>query len=1192
TLSSATGDVTEGAAGAAGYKDITITLSRALTSGETVLSGFNVSGVTPATDYTLALQPASQTGVELRTTETPGAYFLNLTNGATGATLRFTPLDNRKRSQPAVSIGFPTTGVFIPTGYGGATVGTVSGSPLTFSVIDDETGAVRVPSNWPLIPSGLNAGDKFRLLFVTGGTRTAESTDIEVYNDFVQGQVAASGHRDLQPYGGLVKVLGSTSAVNARANTGTTGAGSNIPIYWVSGAKAADDYTDFYDGSWDGTRSSDYRKQDGATGGVSASISTGTADDGTTSGPLGGSQVSYTSVGNTATFRQAVAAKDNQYHFFAVSPEFTVSGPLVEFAQAEQSVVEDAGTVNVQVDFIPAPRSALTLSYTLSGTAAHGTDYTITGATGNGGTVSVASGISSVTIPVAVRADTDDESAETVILTLTAPTGYELGLPSVHTLTITDDDFTVPSIWPLKPTGLAPGDKYRLLYRSTNLRDAEAADLATYDAWVQGEIHSANPLWTALEDYKDHFKAVGSSATVDARDHLGMRVGSSWNPGVAIYWLDDAGEGALVADDYEDFCDREMDQEDADNQPQIWWKNDLLADQRNQEGAPHTNNNWPWTGTDNDCTKSAGQYLGAAPSVAIGKARDQNRSAGPLNDGAQARDSANSLYTISPVFIVGPPIVTLTPTSLDVPADGGMATYTVQLKSAPTGNVTVALASSDTSHAAVSPSSLTFTPSGATAWNVAQTVTVSSTSGAIVDDEATITHTIQSSGDPTNFPNGVVLGAELAVTLTAPGDGVTVSPATLTLTELGGASAQKTYTVVLDSDPGAMVTITVASQDTSAVAVDTDAGTDGDQSTLTFTHGSAGNWGTPQTVTVRALNDADAVGEQDVEITHKATATSGAYDEIDIDAVEVDVTDAGHGLTLTTTTLDVYANEGAATYTVQLKSAPSGNVTVAVASGDTTHATVDTDTSTDGNQLTLTFAPSGANAWNVAQTVTVTSASGAAVNDTATITHTIQNSGDTTNYPNGVVSGATVTATVVTDTRPVVTVVAETNLGVATTQVAEGQTLHNAQVPAPFVLRHTGPPGQYVQVRHRRATEGDYARTPNLLGDVQEWISPGAGSDASISISDDNVDEPNGKAIVTVLPRPTHYRIGSPGRAEVVVLDNDPTTVTLARAAGAAVTEGAEHTYTITLGRGLVNGETLAVPLTFNSGTGAAVRNS
>ena len=47
----------------------------------------------------------------------------------------------------------------------------------------------------------------------------------------------------------MFKMLGSTPNMDARDNTGTTGVG--VPIYWLNGAKVADNYADFYDGSWD-----------------------------------------------------------------------------------------------------------------------------------------------------------------------------------------------------------------------------------------------------------------------------------------------------------------------------------------------------------------------------------------------------------------------------------------------------------------------------------------------------------------------------------------------------------------------------------------------------------------------------------------------------------------------------------------------------------------------------------------------------------------------------------------------------------------------------------------------------------------------------------------------------------------------------------------------------------------------------
>ena len=48
-------------------------------------------------------------------------------------------------------------------------------------------------------------------------------------------------------------MVGCTAAVDARDNTSTTYTATDkgVPIYWLNGAKAADQYEDFYDGSWD-----------------------------------------------------------------------------------------------------------------------------------------------------------------------------------------------------------------------------------------------------------------------------------------------------------------------------------------------------------------------------------------------------------------------------------------------------------------------------------------------------------------------------------------------------------------------------------------------------------------------------------------------------------------------------------------------------------------------------------------------------------------------------------------------------------------------------------------------------------------------------------------------------------------------------------------------------------------------------
>ena len=118
--------------------------------------------------------------------------------------------------------------------------------------------------------------------------------------------------------------------------------------------------------------------------------------------------------------------------------------PEASFASGSSSAAEDAGTRDVAVNLSPGPDAELTLRYTLSGTATGGSDYTIAGATGSSGTVAVASGQTSVSVPVAITDDNAEEGTETVVLTLTAGAGYAVGSPAVHTLTIMDNDPTGP----------------------------------------------------------------------------------------------------------------------------------------------------------------------------------------------------------------------------------------------------------------------------------------------------------------------------------------------------------------------------------------------------------------------------------------------------------------------------------------------------------------------------------------------------------------------------------------------------------------------------------------------------------------------------------------------------------------------------------------------------------------------------
>ena len=107
-----------------------------------------------------------------------------------------------------------------------------------------------VPLDWSLKPADIGPGERFRLIFLSSTKLNATSSDIETYNTFVQ-NAAAAGHANIQDHASRFRVVGCTQAVDARDNTGTNTNGPGVPIYWLNGNKVADDYADFYDGSWD-----------------------------------------------------------------------------------------------------------------------------------------------------------------------------------------------------------------------------------------------------------------------------------------------------------------------------------------------------------------------------------------------------------------------------------------------------------------------------------------------------------------------------------------------------------------------------------------------------------------------------------------------------------------------------------------------------------------------------------------------------------------------------------------------------------------------------------------------------------------------------------------------------------------------------------------------------------------------------
>jgi hypothetical protein len=152
--------------------------------------------------------------------------------------------------------------------------------------------------------------------------------------------------------------------------------------------------------------------------------------------------------------------------------------------------------------------------------------------------------------------------------------------------------------------------------------------------------------------------------------------------------------------------------------------------------------------------------------------------------------------------------------NLETTEAGGKATFSVALTSQPTGNVSVAVSSSNTKEGTVSPASLAFTAAN---WATAQTVTVTG-----VDDAQLVASTVSL----TNTNDDVV--------------GITVTPTSCATTP----ETTATFSVVLKSQPLGPVSIALTS----------DTPTEGTvaPAALSFT---VANWNTAQTVTVTGVDD-------------------------------------------------------------------------------------------------------------------------------------------------------------------------------------------------------------------------------------------------------------------------------------------------------------------------------------------------
>ncbi|WP_156013092.1 beta strand repeat-containing protein [Thioalkalivibrio sp. HK1] len=282
--------------------------------------------------------------------------------------------------------------------------------------------------------------------------------------------------------------------------------------------------------------------------------------------------------------------------------------------------------------------------------------------------------------------------------------------------------------------------------------------------------------------------------------------------------------------------------------------------------------------------------------------------------------------------------LTVTPSTLDID-EGDTGTFTVALDTEPSNPTVVSITGNDNGAVTISPTSLNFDSSN---YDTAKTVTITAVQDSDYGDEK-ITIVLSVSGG---------LSANDTMTINIDDDDIppgnlVMTPSDPLILDEGGTGI---FGVFLDTAPTTDITVSVVSSDTGAVTVSPSSLTFGDR-----------NHSMVQTLTVTAVQDGDHANEV-VNIALSISTVGGItasdltkqiiVNDDDIPSGRIALVPPG-GHTLDEGSLD--------TFTVALDSAPSGDVTVDLRSGDAGAAGV--------SPTSLTFNTSN---YDTAQTVTIT----------------------------------------------------------------------------------------------------------------------------------------------------------------------------------------------------------------------------
>ena len=735
-----------------------------------------------------------------------------------------------------------------------------------------------VPSDWSLIPTGLTAGDEFRLIFISSTKRNAVPIDIADYNAFVQG-LAAAGHADIQAYSAGFSVVGCTADTDARDNTGTTGTG--VPIYWLNGdpdnAKVADDYADFYDGDWDEERQNRNRDEFGADGPSTATTTnypfTGCKHNGTerfsmgdsfalgaqnvivgrpndstgTSGPIGS---------NTPVTRPSLRP------FYGLSTVFQVATSALPGVPT-RLMATAVGQTQIDLYWIaPASNNGLAVTSYRIEVSSNGVSWTdlVSNTNSDATTYShtglFAGAIRTYRVSAINPTGLGNPSGTAFAITPLAPLAQVMGLmvepgdtQLVVNWTAVDNATGYKVQWKSDGEVYNTGDRQAVipLGETTTYTIPNLTNETEYTVQVIATRTSANDGPPSTEETETPVAPMEAELSLAP---VNPTVNETDGTVAFTVTLSLASSGTVTVD---------------------YATSDIIADA-----------GMDYTATSGTLTFMPGETLKTITITILNDTvyETLERFEVSLSNPTGAALSTASLANVT--IANDDAVPTASMEDVIVNEDAGTMTLTLALSHESSLDVTYETTGSAVSGTAERPNDYlnflqgAFTTITAPAGDMSATFDITIVDDLVNESEETIIIMW------TRMPGIEATPSEISFTGTITDNdetGVSVSRTALTVTEED--TTGDSYTVVLDTQPTADVTVTVAGH------AGTDVTLTPDPPTLAFT---SMNWDTPQTVTVIAVNDADTTDDT-VTLTHSAASTDTNYDGIAIAGVTVTVID-------------------------------------------------------------------------------------------------------------------------------------------------------------------------------------------------------------------------------------------------------------------------------------------------------------